>query len=74
MDPQEVRLEKQFQSFKFILMCRTMLRNSCDNLDEQKESLYDRKGNFNSRVAVKVAHVVGDLEDVHEQTEKAKQQ
>lgn len=33
-----------------------------------------REGDFDGRVTVKVAHVVGDLEDVHEETEKAKQQ
>lgn len=45
----------------------------CNNLDEQKQRLYDREGNFNSRVTVKVAHIAGNLEDVHEETEKPKQ-
>lgn len=44
------------------------------NLDEHKQRLYDREGHFDRRVTVKVAHVVGDLEDVHEETEEAKQQ
>lgn len=45
-----------------------------NNLDKQKHSLHDREGNFDSRIAVKVSHVVGDLEHVHEETEKPKQQ
>lgn len=44
-----------------------------NNLDKQKYSLHDGEGHFNSRVTVKVAHVVGNLEDVHEETEKPKQ-
>lgn len=44
------------------------------NLDKHKQRLHDREGHFDWRVTVKVAHVVGDLEDVHEETEEAKQQ
>lgn len=54
----------------FMLSCRRDLFN----LDEHKQCLYDREGHFDGRVAVKVAHVVGDLEDVHDETEEAKQQ
>lgn len=46
----------------------------CNNLDRQKHSLHDREGDFNSRITVKVAHIGGNLEDVHEETEKPEQQ
>lgn len=44
------------------------------NLNEQKYSLHNREGDFNSRITVEVAHVGGNLEDVHDETEKPEQQ
>lgn len=44
------------------------------NLNEQKYSLHNREGDFNSRITVEVAHVAGNLEDVHDETEKPEQQ
>lgn len=44
----------------------------CNNLSQQKHSLHDRESHFDRGVAVKVAHVVANLEHVHKQTEQAK--
>lgn len=45
----------------------------CINLNDEKRRLCGREGHFNSRITVEVAHVVGNLEHVHEQTEKTEQ-
>lgn len=56
------------------LQCISVMFLKCKNLDKQKYSLHDREGNFNSGIAVKVAHIVANLENVHEETENPKQQ
>lgn len=56
------------------MQCTECVFLKCNHLDKQKHSLHDREGNFNGRITVKVANIVCNLEDVHEETQKPEQQ